>query len=143
MKDIPLYQSFVTPELCIELITEGLQPSTHFAWKLDHGRYLMITLAFDEDNYYKESMGCIDYIKPMTLLNAFEMADMEKLLLDFMLTKNNDRYELLSSVLPGHIETDSRLPDVFAKLVLRAIRKKKIDIDYATKKINVKKLNDV
>ena len=62
---------------------------------------------------------------------------MEKLLPDYLLNKNNNEYELsCSNLFQFEIEKGSRLPDVFAKAVLKGIQQHKINVQEAIKKIS-------
>lgn len=134
----PLYQSFVHPYLCKQLWNLGLNATTVFCWKKEQEDYLLVTLAFDEDGYYNLAYGNSNFVAPMPLFNAFQTADMEKLLPDYLLTKNNNEYELhCSSLFSLDIEKSDRMPDVFAKLVIKSIEQRKIDIHHAIKMITV------
>lgn len=106
---------------------------------MENGQATLFTVAFDEDNYYRQAFENLNHVKPRTIIPAYQVNDMEKLLPDYMLTKTNVEYELnCSSLFSFEVETGIRLPDVFASVVLKGIQQHKIDVTLAIKKLTVK-----
>lgn len=135
--DSTIYQDFVKPSLCIDLMNAGLLPFTAFKWRVNGNSTQLHTILFDLDNYYLEGFQHLDIIDKPTYLKAFQVKDMEKLLPDYMLTRNNNIYELhCSNLFDMAVETADRLPDVFAITVLKAIKHKKINIANAINLLN-------
>ena len=134
-----LYQSFVDPAICQQLINAQLLVNTSYKWLIENDKAVLFTLAFDEDNYYEQAYKNIEHVNPIVMIPAYQVIDMEKLLPDHMLTKTNTEYELHCSCLfEFDVERGTRLPDVYAKMVLRGIEKRKIDVGLAIKKLTVK-----
>lgn len=135
--DSTIYQDFVKPSLCIELMSAGLIPFTAFKWRVKKNDTQLRTILFDLDDYYIDGFNQLDIIDNPLYLKAFQIKDMEKLLPDYLLSRNNNMYELhCSSLFNMDVETSDRLPDVFAITVLKAIQHKKINVESAIKIIN-------
>ena len=133
-----IQQSYVGSALCRLLLAAGLEVTAPFCWDVTGKHAVLITNAFDEDGYYAAAIEAKKLVKDLVLVPAFQTGDMIKLLPDFMLTLNNNEYELhCSSLFTLDIEKAQRLPDVFAKMVLRGIKERKIDVDNAIKMITV------
>ena len=141
--DGQLYRSFVAPQLCVELREAGLYAITPFCWyqpdKEKPDIWHLFSLQFDLDEYYSKAFGNVNYVSPINFVNAFQFKDMESLLPDYLLTRNNTDYELhCSSLFSLDVLNDGRMPDVFAKMVLKGIRERKIDIENARTIFNAK-----
>lgn len=139
LPDKPLYQCFVSPGLCSMLHDAGLKIQAPFCWRFTGTKACLFSLVFDEDHYYQQALENINHIDQLVLIPAFQIKDMEKLLPDYMLTKNNVEYELFcSSLFEFDVQKSNRLPDVFAYMVIKGIEQRKIDVSLAIKKITTK-----
>lgn len=132
-----LYQDFVYPNICRALMEQGLKVNTVYKWRILNGQATLTTNAFDKDEYYIQGNKHTDAIEKPGYIQAFQIKDMEKLLPDYMLTRNNTEYELhCSNLFDMEVEKANRLPDVFAITVLKAIESKKINVAHAIKVLN-------
>lgn len=135
----PLFQSFVSPELCRLLSNAGINTDTPFVWKVQpDNTCLLFTLAFDVDSYYTNGQKHIEEFKPPTL-PAYQCNDMEKLLPDYYYEKSAKRYSVLCSTwFPERHFEDTRLPDLFARIVHTALVQQKLHPFMAVEIINNK-----
>jgi hypothetical protein len=124
----PLLQSFVCPELCLALATEGLKVCSPFRWLFANGTYSIHSFCFDHDEYYRQAMANVDFVRQhITECAAFQMIDMELLLPNYLLSNTNGEYELMCEILFGmEPQRGNRLPDVFAAMVLKGLQTYKI-----------------
>jgi hypothetical protein len=146
--DQPLYQDFVSPQLCKELMHLGLTPDVPYHYRIFGSISELNTFAFDKDDYYQLSQGDIDFINNAKLnpfkttegfvkiadtqpvrfekVPAYQVKDMEKLLPgNWLLQKNEKGYELLLERIYGIQEQVAfRLPDVFAQAVVFGLKKR-------------------
>ena len=133
-------QSFVSPEFCISLVAAGLNALTGFTWQFEKGSTYLNTFYFDQDNIYRQAFENMHFIqgKP-TQVVAFQMADMECLLPNYLLTNTNGQYELMCEALFGMCQQKgSRLPDVFAAMILKGLQSYKINVENATNFLHTK-----
>ncbi len=140
LDDNPLYQCFVSPKICQDLVNAGLMVNEiSFHWRLNRCHAELFTLEFDEDNYYRQAFKNLEHFSRIELIPAFQIKDMEKLLPDHILSKNNIEYELnCSSLFEFEVQKNTRMPDVYAMMVLKGIEQHKIDPGLAIKKISAK-----
>ncbi len=130
--DLVSYQEFVNPNICYRLMKLGLIINTAYKWRVVNEHGTLTTTIFDVDEYYIQGNKHTDAIEKPTYIQAFQIKDMERLIPDYMLTRNNTEYELhCSSLFDMTVEKSNRLPDVFAIMVLKAIESKKIDVQQA------------
>jgi hypothetical protein len=124
MNDSTLYQCFVDPEICRQLMDAGLGVNMPFCWIVKNGKAHLFSLAFDEDNYYSQAFANVGHVNPFVIIPA---------------SKINIEYELnCSSLFEFDVEKASRMPDVYAKMVLKGIVQGKIDPVQAIIKITAK-----
>ena len=137
MVNHPLTQSFVDPNICQELVDAGLKITAPYCWLHEFKKYTLYSLAFDEDDYYEPGYQAKIQLGA-SFIPAFQIEDMQQLLPDWLLNKNNNEFELhCSSLFSLDIEKAGRIPDAFAKMVLKAILKRKIDVAHAIKTITI------
>lgn len=139
MLDHPLLQSFVSPAICRQLLDAGLNIKAPFCWKQERGgKTSLYSLSFDDDCYYTAAYNLQVQMNAITLVPAFQLMDMEKLLPDHLLSKTNNVYELnCSSLFCFDVERGTRLPDVYAAVVLKGIQEYKIDAGKAIKQLSL------
>ena len=134
-----LMEPFVSPELCDALVIAGLDTLAVYNWKITEGRVTLFTLAFDTDLYSKQATLNTEFINGSKWIPAYQYTDLQKILPDYMLSRNNDQFELhCDQLFEYSIETASRMPDVFAKMVIQGINSGKINLSKAIEKIKVK-----
>jgi hypothetical protein len=127
IKVFPLYESFVDVGLCMLLYREGLNPITPFKWRVLRHAATLTTTVFDTDNYYVDGQKMVDAIDAPAYFPAFTIGDLQKILPDYLLNKNNNEYELsCSSLFKLDVETSDRMPDVFAKVVIKGLAEYKL-----------------
>jgi hypothetical protein len=136
MLDKSLYCSFVDPNICKQLVDEGLTVDTPYHWICKGKDAELFTLSFDVDRYYAQAQKNVDFIDAPVRIPAFQTGDMVKLLPDHMLVKNNNEWELAcSDLFDLQIERAPRMPDVYAWVVLKAFKQRKLNVQVALKTI--------
>ncbi len=139
MLESSLHQSFVSPSICIQLLDAGLNIKAPFCWHvLGTNKFKLFSLAFDEDSYYTASYNAAMQLNAISLVPAFQIMDMVKLLPDHLLNRNNNEYELsCSSLFSFEVEKGTRMPDVYAAMVLKGIQAYKINTVEAIKQLTL------
>lgn len=122
-----MYRSFVSPHLCHKLKIAGIEAATPIFWEVNNCEAFLKSYFFDADNYYKNADELINTCKPpLEILNAYQLTDMELLLPKYLLI--NDVEGGYSLMLDDMYHTksikDTRLADLFAKMVLECIANK-------------------
>lgn len=130
---LPLYQDFVSPENCQHLVDQGLDIKTVYLWKIRANECWLYTHAFDQDELYKQAIANEEHVHPLDkTLPAFQEGDMEKLLPDYWLMRNDGVYTIsCDKIFELPEATADRKPDAFARMVLNAFRKKILSLNKA------------
>ena len=127
--DIQLYNNFVSPLHCQDLVKLGFSLKTMHAWKKYYEGYILLTEAFDPDGYYSTSYAAVTNINGVPLIPAFTIKDCENELPDYILSRNLHTYYIklkqFDTVPPVE---DVRLPDALAILLKGSITLGVIDI---------------
>lgn len=136
--DNALYQGFVMPILCKDLYEIGVRCESIYQWKCysKNGTFdaaiTLQTAAFDFDKYYVQARQLIDTANPPShVLPAFSLKDVEKCLPDYLLSYENEVYELSLDKaygLTSHKAT--RMPDVFALMLKDALQKRVLQVEH-------------
>lgn len=136
MFDHPMYNCFVTPILCKDLLLAGLTKQTIYQWKIRDKVASLHTSAFDMDGYYKDALQVLDKYTDL-ILPAYSLKDVEGPLNDYLLTCSaSGEYEVsLSTYYNLQSYKAPRLPDAFALLLYEAIRKGIISAEKINNKI--------
>lgn len=135
----PLYQCFVHPTLCRQLLEAGLTPHLPYHYRITDCSTELNTYAFDKDDYYAEGDKLLDrWGGNLVYLPAFQLKDVEKCLPGHYLVQHNEQGYTLMLENIYHIpeQLDQRLPDVFARAVLEGIRARVIRVDYVNQLIS-------
>ncbi|HRN80180.1 MAG TPA: hypothetical protein PKY29_04320 [Ferruginibacter sp.] len=134
----PLHNNFVQPELCIALTQAGVSPRTLYTWKLRGFIAELHTLCFDPERIYEQMEANIEFIHRKPAYPAFSISDVENMLPDFYLERSAiGDYHLNCDNMYGLEQcTHKRLPDVFALMVLQAIKRRVISPEAVTIKLN-------
>lgn len=121
----PLYQCFVSPLNAHYLTEAGLTLTTPYTWKIRGNEAVLYTTAFDLDMHYKMANANVDFVFPCRYIPAFQLADMEKLVPDYLLNRTGNIYTLrCDDMFKMDEEQDEHLPDVFAKMILQGFKKR-------------------
>lgn len=132
INETQLTENFVAPYLCRHLMQAGLASDVAYCWHVSNGLATLITFAFDPDGYYKDGTSHQHFINPpQAILPAYSIKNIEKLLpAGYLLTLNeNGIYQVsLINIYQGDGETDERLPDAYAKLLLQSIKRRIVNI---------------
>jgi hypothetical protein len=127
-----LFQNFISPTLCKELVLAGFKPKVNFYWKGYVSKHTeLVSNLFDPDSYYTDGQQLSDSISPPAYsLPAFTIKDIEKELPAFCMTSDGQgNYEIM---LDKNYEvpacTADRLPDAFGKIFLQALNKHVINL---------------
>ena len=136
-----LLNAFVSPIYSVYLKDIGLKIDTPYFWQVNNGLAELHTHVFDMDEVYKQAFANQQAVAnafgvTTSIIAAFTVADMEKLLPDYFLSCNTGTYTLTCDKMWAlQDETSNHLPDVFAMMVLQCIRKKIVSIEKAAEKI--------
>lgn len=139
--DIPIYQDFVSPQVCKQLMWQGLN-SGPYAYRLHGNIAELVSYAFDKDDYYLQADANVGYSNnvyrnAIQHVPAFSIKDMEKLIPgNWLMQKTELGYEIMCESLyqlPAQI--DLRLPDAFAKVVLHGLKSRTLKLEYCNKLI--------
>lgn len=126
--NISLYQDFVDPNICQQLVNAGLDAPCHFHWRQNGANCQLHTRVFDYDGYYSLPLSVIDSLSKTKYIPAYSVGDMIRLLPGFMLTHNNNEFEFNADELfKMDVQTGARLPDVLATAVLNGLLQHKLD----------------
>lgn len=132
-------QNFVSPELCKELFDAGLFFGVKFFWLVKENSLELCTKEFDPDEYYEGANLMIDVANPTkSVLPAYSIKDIEKLLPDYDLRQRGGSYFLQTSTPHirhnGTVEInveDERLPDALAKFLHDCVTNDIVSLDKA------------
>jgi hypothetical protein len=132
--DNALFQNFVSPELCRDIVTAGFTAEVIFQWKIYPSEIQLFSKSFDEDSYYSDGSALIDsFHAPIMRVPAYTIKEMETELPAYCLCKDpngmyiimfDDAYQLPSC-------SDKRLPDAFAKGLIQAMKKRIVNLHKA------------
>lgn len=124
-----LYENFVSPWLCHDLMTLGLSANINYRWSILGTEVKLETCLFDEDGYYKKSRLLLDETNKPKIIPAYSIKDVEKVLPYFLLTKSESGYEISLDEMYG-VESKKalRLPDAMGALLLEAIKKRIVSL---------------
>lgn len=130
--DDALLQNFVNPALCKQLYDHGLYFAVKFFWVVRGATLQVISQAFDPDDYYSDAMMMMDAASPVeSILPAYTVKDLEKLLPSYALAQCNGSYALKLHRIPQLTANSLRMPDVFAHMLLLCIRHDVINLEHA------------
>lgn len=119
-----LTQNFVSAQLCVDLYTAGLkiEKPTYF-FKVKNNVGLLNSFAFDFDNVYEQIEAALAYTDSgVEYYPAFQLCDMQAMMPDFFLSKDNNVFNLNGGSIFGYkVISGPRLPDVFAKMILHGL----------------------
>lgn len=139
--DTPVYDGFVSPQLCKQLKEQGLSGSA-FAYRMHANIAELITYAFDKDDFYLQADENVGYVNNVGRniiehLHAWSIKDMEKLIPgNWLLQKNERGYEVMcESIYQLPAQTADRLPDAFAKVVLIGLKTRVLKLAYCNQLI--------
>jgi len=123
---------YVSPNLCQQLVIAGFDIETAYSWKIfPTVCYIDVTQRFDPDDYYT-ALQEVEKLNPADcILPAFSIKDCEKFLPELLLTTRQKEYTASLTNLYSEVEeaVANRLPDVFAQLLLNALKKRAISIE--------------
>jgi hypothetical protein len=142
LMDRILLQDFVTPALAYKLHLLGLSvpPEFPYQWRIRKNTNEEAELtckAFDIDKYYSAAIAMLDNVESVFYVPGFRFTDLEHLIPDFLLTRNNIEYELCSSTLFSlQLQKDKHIPDVFAKMVIHGIGEKVFEVNSLNEKLH-------
>lgn len=124
--DSPLYSGFVKPELCKLLFLAGITGHTPYHYRIVDGLAELNTYAFDRDDFYAQAMANMDYVRAAEIVPAYQLKEVEKVLPDYLLCRNNGAYEVtIDRMYEIHYcVVDRRLPDAFACMLLEAMKRR-------------------
>ncbi len=129
-----VYKSFVDPQLGVQLWNAGLQVEMPFMWRSITGKDAQLfTNIFDPDSYYEQAAANIAFVSgEPAVFSAFQTEDVAALLPDYTLCRTGNEYMLcMGTEWKCGSETAARMPDVFAKMLLKMWEQKKIDFKKA------------
>ena len=122
----------VAPELCNHLLMAGLPEKTSYSWKIYNNQIKVLANAFDTDDYYRDGSKHEDFVNgPVDEIPAYALHEVEKgLPFDYLFTKNfNGDYQIsLNKAYEMESCTARRMPDAFARMLLKAIDKRIVDM---------------
>ena len=128
--DNALYENFVNPFLCRDLKEAGLHATSSFEWIIKPDDSIeLLTVLFDNDNYYRDTWNTIHHLQKHILYPAFSIKDMEKCLPDWFMSRDHTGYTVAIdknyNISPYHSE---RMPDALALVLQQCIRKSMVDL---------------
>jgi hypothetical protein len=131
--DNPIYQCFVSPELCRKLREAGLTSETAYHYRISGNIAEINTYVFDRDDYYLEGDANINAVTPVEILPAYQLKDIEKAMPGHhCLLRNEKGYELMiDSVYCLPEQTAERMPDVYALMFLEGCRQRLFKVSNA------------
>ena len=137
IQKLPIYQSFVDPQHCVELWQAGMMVQTSFMWRrnANENSVNLFTSLFDPDNYYEQAAANLQFVNETTMetFAAFQLGDMETILPDYTVCRTGKEYALCMGVeWRTECVTADRLPDAFALMVIQLHNERKIDLKKAT-----------
>lgn len=134
--DLPVYQDFVNPDLCKQLMHFGVTTNTSFHYRIFGPLITLNSYAFDHDDYYSIADANLDQVIPVGIVPAYMLKDVERPLPSYLLSRQEKGYVLMCEHL-YHLPEQSaaRLPDVFALMLLQGIKQRVIKLNYANKLI--------
>lgn len=135
--DNPIFENFVSPILCNDLLNLGLTPHTVYKWKTYGDLSLLFTNYWDFDNYYSDALKLQDEANPpLEVLPAYSIKDVEKGLPDYLLRKDGDEYEVaLEKIYQSGFHKAKRLPDALALMLKEVISKGRVSLHTVNFKI--------
>lgn len=127
MLDSPLYQNFVHPLTCRQLVRKRMLVPGPFFWEHKKEDAYLRTTHFDVDNYYGAAYEVFSIFNPI-VSPAYTTKDMEVLLpTSYCLQYIDGIYELSCPTLFHlHVEKHERMPDVFANMVMKALDEQRL-----------------
>lgn len=129
----PLHSCFVYPALCKELFDAGFRAHATHQWFVYTREFILMTTAFDLDDYYAGDMKMIKETNPPDfIISAYTLKDCELHVPPFELSKSeHDIYQLCTEryfVQIGYV-SEARLPDVFGRYLVNGIKAKVLDLN--------------
>lgn len=128
----PLHSCFVNPDLCKQLFEAGFLARATHQWFVYSNEFVLMTNAFDLDNYYEEGFKMIQEASKPLIVPAYTLKDCELHVPPFELSKTeHDTYQLCTEryfVQIGYV-SEARLPDVFGRYLVNGIKAKVLDLN--------------
>ncbi len=136
---MPIYQDFVSPELCRALQVAGLEVERLCFWNI-YDKAFLKSYAFDREDYYRENDKAVELLNPPKMrIPAFQTGDLNALLPNYCLSRDDAGFILsIENNYQLATVTDKRMPDVFARMVLACLRARIIIPQKAIETLSVK-----
>ncbi len=131
VNDNPVFENFVSPNLCQYLKDAGLTDCVQYDWIIKaHDGIELQTRIFDQDNYYADTWQLLHTMQGNKTFPAYSIKDVEKCLPNWFMNKDETGYEIsLEKIWNIESSKSDRLPDAIASLVLISLRKGIINVE--------------